>query len=96
MTETHVVGERVRLKDSYDWAGGKYAGVVVRIAVVQDDRAVLDDDYPLIYEAEFVNDHGEVCAVGIPVLPADIDESYDHYEVERAKAWNGFLGSVTS
>lgn len=95
MTELHVVGEFIRLKESYDWGGGKYAGKVVRITVVQDAREAQDDDDALIYDAEFVNDHDEVCDRGIPVLPGDIDETYDHYEARRAQSWNNFAAIVT-
>lgn len=95
MTELHVVGEFIRLNDSYDWGGGKHAGKVVRIALVQDAREAECDEDALIYEAEFVNDHGEVCDRGIPVLPRDIDESYDYYEARRARDWNRFAEFVT-
>ena len=95
MTELHVVGEHVRLGDNYDWGGGKYAGHVVRITAVQDEREVLDDEDSLIYEAEFVNDRGEVCDTNVPVLPKDIDESYDHYDAERIKWWNNAVAFIT-
>ena len=97
MTSVHVVGEFVRLNESYDWGGGKYAGKVVRISAVQDEREIfdIDDDDSLIYDVEFVNDHGEVCDVKIPVLPRDIDESYDHYEAQRAAFWGNAISNIT-
>ena len=33
---------------------------------------------------------------GIPVLPADVDESYDHYEAQRAADFNRFLSHVVA
>jgi hypothetical protein len=94
MNDIKTLGEFIRLNDSYDWGNGKYAGQVVRVSVVQDDRDATDDPEALIYEAEFVNEHGEVCDRGIPVLPSDVDETYDHYEARQAATWNNFLSAV--
>lgn len=93
--DIHFAGESIRLNESYDWGGGKYAGSVVRITAVQDEREVFDDEDSLIYVAEFVNDRGEVCDTNIPVLPKDIDETYDDYEVKRAAWWNTTARLIT-
>ena len=92
---TYTVGEFVRLNDDYTWGNGRWAGQVVKITDVHDHRELTDDPEALIYGAQFLDSRdGVVLASGIPVSPSDIDESYDHYEAQRASQWNSFLNAV--
>lgn len=95
MSEIKSVGDHVRLNKDYDFAGGKYAGNVVEITEV-DSLVRIDDeeDAALVYIAQ-MHARGEIVATGIPVLPSDIDDTYDHYEAQRAAFWNGAVANIT-
>jgi hypothetical protein len=97
MTDLHFNGEHIRLKDTFNWGNGRWAGAVVQITDVHDHRELTDDPDALIYGAQFLDPRdGKVMVTGIPVSPDDIDESYDHYEAQRAADFNSFLSFVTA
>lgn len=96
MSITLQTGEFVRLNKDYSWADGKYAGQVVQISEVHDHREQYDDADALIYGAARHYPDSDMSVTGIPVLPEDIDESYDHYEAQRAADFNRFLAGVVA
>lgn len=97
MSDTFQPGEFIRLNKDYSWGGGKFAGHVVRIDTVHDHRELLDDPDALIYSASKLDSRDDsTLMTEIPVAPEDIDESYDHYEAQRAVSFNRFIASVIS
>lgn len=97
MNDFITAGEFVRLNDDYSWGNGRWAGQVVQITDVHDHRELTDDPEALIYGAQFLDSRDDaVMVTGIPVSPTDIDETYDHYEAQRASTWNNFIAAVVA
>ena len=97
MTDTFQTGEFIRTTKDYSWGNGKFAGNVLQITEVHDHRELLDDPDALIYSAQKLDPRdGSTLMVEIPVAPEDIDESYDHYEAQRAADFNGFIAKITA
>lgn len=95
MSDTFQPGEFIRTTKDYSWGNGKFAGDVLQITDVHDHRELLDDADALIYSAQKLDSRdGSTLMVEIPVAPEDIDETYDHYEAQRAADFSGFLAKV--